>query len=1041
MRWFSFTIFSYCFFTSPIFAGVDFSRDVLPILSENCFHCHGPDEGGRKGNYRLDTKEGAFRAVDGVSNIIPGKSADSELHRRLLSGDTEEQMPPPKSNRKLTKKQIETIQKWIDEGAKWGQHWAYQALPKTVALPTVKNEKWVRKPIDRFILNKIEAKGWQPATEAAKERWLRRVTFDLTGFPPSQAEQKAYFEDKSQKAEETVVDRLLGSQRFGERMAVDWLDLARYADTHGYQSDRTRTVWQYRDWVIKAFNQNMSFDQFLTWQLAGDLLPNATQEQKLATAFNRLHMQNEEGGIVEEEFRVAYVVDRVNTFGTTFLAQTLECCRCHDHKYDPLSQKDFYSLFAFFQNIDESGQTTYFTPATPVPTLIMMNEAETQKHTELIKLIENRKFQLQHQTEQAKKSFEMWLKTKPKIETIPGLVASFDFDSFEKNQIKNSVNPTLHGLGVENPKLAEGKFGKATVLNGEDGFNFPNLGHFNRTDRFSFTIRLKPTIASPRQVVFHHSMAPIDAGSRGYELLLEDNKVAFGLHHMWPGNSLKVRSKNTIPLNDWTDIAISYDGSSQAKGLAIYFNGEPIEIEVIRDGLTKDITYGNEPNLMIGHRFRDNGFKGGMIDQFCIYNRKLTPLEIAGLDAFNLATTNPKPSQQPALFDYFLEMLHGPTIDAMKELQRARAEENRFITPLPEMMVMREMAQPKPAFILKRGNYDQLGNPVVADTPSVMPKMLESYPRNRLGLAKWLTDPGHPLTARVTVNRLWQQMFGKGLVESSDNFGSTGSTPTHPELLDWLARDLITSGWDIKRLLKEMALSATYRQGSKTTAEIHSQDPYNELLARASVRRLTAEMLRDQAIIVSGMLNEKVGGPSVYPYQPEGVWSEAVGRPNYPQSKGADLYRRSLYSFWKRTAPPPAMLTFDAPERSNCIAKRQSTSTPLQALVLLNDVQFVEAAKQLGQRMLQEGGETTSSQITWLTNRVIGRSPTENESKVLFEAFLEQQLLFQQNGAAAKKILSIGESKIDPKLMESKLAAATQIVLMVLNFDEAVNRR
>ncbi len=1027
-------VFVPLFPATPLRAEVDFSRDILPILSDKCFHCHGPDAKARKANLRFDTKEGAFRLRKGKSVIVPGDSAASELIRRITA-DEEERMPPPDSNRTLTTKQIDLFKKWVEEGAKWGRHWAFEP-PRRPQVPQPHHRNWIRTDLDAFILARLEREGLQPSPEAPRATWLRRVTLDLTGLPPTLAEMDAFLADKSANAYEKVVDRLLASPRYGERMASEWLDLARYADTHGYQMDRYRAMWPWRDWVIRAFNRNLPYDQFVTWQLAGDLLPGATKEQRLATAFNRLHMQNEEGGIVEEEFRVAYVVDRVNTFGTAFLGLTFDCTRCHDHKYDPLTQRDYYSLFAFFQNIDESGQTTYFTNSMPVPTLLLSDDTTDAKLVELRRHIAEKEKQLAEERTKSQAVFAEWLRHHPKSLPMPGLVGSFCFDEMKGNQIVNSVDAKKPAHAVEGPQLVPGKMGKAVELNGENGFDFPGLGHFSRVDPLSLTLWIRTPSHAPRFVVLHHSKAPIDAGSRGYELLLEHGRAAFGLHHMWPRNSMKVVTKQAIPVGAWTHVTVSYDGSSRASGVRIYVDGVAADLEIVRDGLFKDITYeGGEPNLALGFRFRDSGFKGGHVDELRIFNRALTSLEAAQLAGRAETATRDQ------LLDYFLSTVHKPALKLREELHALRQQENQTIQPIPEVMVMEEIAQPKPAYILKRGAYDAPGDRVTMNTPAALPPFPADQPRNRLGLARWLFAPDHPLTARVAVNRFWQMMFGKGLVETSDNFGSQGTPPTHPELLDFLACDFADHGWDVKRLLKTIVLSATYRQSSPARPELLARDPDNQLLARAPVRRLTAEMLRDQALAVSGLLTEKLGGPSVKPYQPEGLWAVAMGSPHYDQSRGPDLYRRSLYTFWKRTVPHPAMVTFDAAERNVCIVRRQSTSTPLQALALLNDPQIVEAARFLGQRMLKEAGKTAREQVAWVFRTVTGRNATDKEVAILARLLAEQKELFKADPKAAMKLLAVGDGKNDAKLNPVELAAGTMLALAVLNHDEAVMRR
>ncbi len=1047
-------------------AAVDYARDILPILSDKCYHCHGPEEKSRKAKLRLDTKEGAFRQrKDGTAVILPGKSRDSELIQRITTKDPESVMPPPDSHRSLTPQQAELLTRWIEEGANWGTHWAF-IPPTRPALPLLKKQKTnFANPIDTFVAARLEQERLTRAPEAPKELILRRVTLDLTGLPPTLPEMDDFLADSSTNAYEKVVDRLLASPRHGERMASEWLDLARYADTHGYQMDRFRPMWPYRDWVIKAFNQNLPFDQFATWQLAGDLLPNATKDQRLATAFNRLHNQNEEGGIVEEEYRVAYVVDRVNTFGTAFLGLTTECSRCHDHKYDPLTMRDFYSMFAFFQNIDEAGQTTYFTESTPVPTLLLSSDEQDKKLADLRAEIEASEMELSRAREQAGAAFAEWLTHSalrvPHSAFPTGLLAHFAFDEFVSNKVVSLVNTSHLARPHEGPQIIPGKFAKATELNGENGFTLGTLGHFSRADAFTLSLWLRASLRTPRAVVLHHSRAPVDAGSRGYELLLEDGRVAFGLHHMWPANSLKLASQSAVPTNEWVHVTVTYDGSSRAQGVKIFVNGVATPHEVIRDGLWKDITYGgSEPELAIGYRFRDNGFKGGAVDDLKLFNRALTAIEVADIagrtplsNALSVATRNLTKPQREALLEYFTTHIHEPSLVAAKDLRATRREQAKFINPIPEAMTMVELPKPKRAFLLKRGAYDAPGDEVSADTPRMFRPMPKGAPRNRLGLAQWLLQPDHPLMARVTVNRTWQMMFGRGIVETSDNFGSQGAQPANQELLDWLAREFTQPvrlpaldaqpprPWDMKRLLKLIAMSATYRQSSRAPADLLARDPQNDLLARGPAWRLSAEMLRDQALGLSGLLVEKMGGPSVKPYQPEGIWDIAMGSPRYDQGKGDDLHRRSLYTYWKRTVPPPAMVMFDAADRSYCAARRQSTSTPLQSLALLNDVQQVEAARLLGQRMLKEGGLTADERLTWMFRATTGRNPSARELPVLKRLFDEQRELFTTDEASARKLLAYGEAKNDAALPTPELAAATVVAQSLLNHDAAVVKR
>lgn len=1022
---------------------VSFNRDIRPILSDRCYACHGFDEKKREAMLRLDTFDGATAVRDGGVAIEPGKPDLSLVIERVLSNDPEQKMPPPSSNKQpLSADEVELIKRWIAEGAEYQKHWSF--LP--IASVTPPHES-ASHPIDRFVLSSLHERGATGFSDRAKkERLLRRVTFDLTGLPPTIPEIDAFLADESPHAFERVVDRLLKSPSYGERMASEWLDAARFADTHGYQMDRERQVWPYRDWVIRSFNDNLPYSEFVKWQLAGDLIPNPTKAQRLATAFNRLHNQNEEGGIVEEEFRVAYVVDRVTTFGTVFLGLTLECSRCHDHKYDPISAKDFYSLFAFFQNIAEPGQTSYFTPDMPTPAMFLSSEKEDAEIAQLDLEIGAKETALAQITDD--EAFNEWLTKRPSAPEILGKVAEFKFDTIADNKLVNEIDPKKAGNGVDGPTLVEGPtgHGKAGQSSGDNGFEFPGLGHFHRAQPFSFSLWIKQLEPSKRAVVLHHSKAPADAASRGYDLLLEEGHVSFGLYYMWPGSAIKIRTKGKIAANQWIHVVGTYDGSSKAAGMSLYLNGERSPVEVIRDNLTKDITYGDEPTLAIGYRFRDNGFKDGAVDDFVLFDRRLTPLEAAhladrrdfveALESHNLSI-----EQRENLREYFLATTSEAWRKLERELSKLRDKKRKLLAPIPEIMVMEELPSPKPAHLLVRGNYDQLSDKVTADTPKALPPFSTDSPRNRLGLADWLLAPENPLMARVTVNRYWQMLFGKGIVETSDNFGMQGSPPSHPELLDWLAKDFVVHGWDVKRLLKQMVLSDTYQQDSKASHWGRDHDADNRWLSHAPSRILTAEMMRDRSLALSGLLTVKIGGPSVKPYQPDGLWSIAMGNPQYAQSHGSDLYRRSLYTYWKKTVPPPSMMTLDAADRSYCTVRRQSTNTPLQSLVLLNDSQFVEAARVMAERSLKEGGATTQERLQWLFRCGTSRRPSEKELTTLLASFNEQLKLFGANPESAKQLLKVGERVSDEKLDAIEVAALTAVTQMILNLDEAVRRR
>jgi hypothetical protein len=1031
-------------------APLDFNRDVRPILADNCFACHGQDAEARKGKLRLDTREGQQKP--GV--IAPGKPAESELVARIFSPHEDERMPPAESHRVLSDAEKETLRRWVAEGAPFAQHWAFTPAKRPV-VPRVRDARWARNPIDRFILARIEAEKLAPSAEADRQQLLRRVTFDLTGLPPTIAELDAFIGNRSPAAFEKVVDRLLASPRFGERMATDWLDVARYADTHGYQMDRPRAMWPYRDWVIGAFNRNLPYNQFITEQIAGDLLPGATRDQRLATAFNRLHAQNEEGGIVDEEYRVAYVNDRVATFATAVLGLTFECARCHDHKFDPITQRDFYSLAAFFQNIDEAGAIAYknFSDIMPPPVLKLPSAGAEANLGKLQRAILTQENALVSAREAAARGFDRWLEARdagPAMRVIDGLVASFDFEENPPKASTDAAPPPVRIRSVDDPQLVDGARGLAALLSGDNGYAL-DVPTVTRGDAFSFAIWVKPTVPAERAVVFHRSLAYTDAASRGYELVLEKGHAAFALHRHWPGSSLKVVALDPLPFGEWTHVTLTYDGSSRAAGARIYLNGVAAPVEVVRDKLAGDITYDREkqPPLLIGHRMRDSGFKGGSVDEFRMFGRELAPLEVAhvaGRDDFRAACTTPRhqltKAQRAALKEYYTRSVAPEVRNQLTVLASLRAEYAKAYDAMPEVMVMEEMARPRPAFVLERGNYDARRARVQPDVPTAVAPFPRGAPPNRAGLARWATSPANPLTARVAVNRLWQMMFDRGLVETSDNFGLTGAAPSHPELLDWLATEFVASGWDVKALLRAIALSATYRQSSRVRPELQARDPQNLLVARAPARRLTAEMLRDHALAVSGLLVEKVGGAPVKPYQPPGLWEEiAMGKPKYEQGHGDDLYRRTLYTFLKRTVPPPAMITFDATDRSNCTVRRQATSTPLQALALLNDVQLLEAARCLAVRMLTEGGATALAQITYGFRLATSRAPSAAELAVLERAWREQEEIFAADPQAAAKLLAIGDARQDVPADPVRLAAATMLASTLLNHDEAVMRR
>jgi Protein of unknown function (DUF1549)/Protein of unknown function (DUF1553)/Concanavalin A-like lectin/glucanases superfamily/Planctomycete cytochrome C len=862
---------------------VDFNFQVRPILSDKCFNCHGPDARNRKAGLRLDIKEGAFGTTQsGAHALVAGDLEASELYWRITAEDESERMPPKSLGRSLSAGEVKLLKRWIEQGAEWKTHWALLP-PEAAAPPLVQNAGRANNPLDRFVLARLDEQGLKPAPEANKERLVRRVTFDLTGLPPTVAEIDAFLADTAPGTYERLIERLLASPRFGERMAVDWLDLARYADTYGYQADVYRAMWPWRDWVVQAFNVNLAYDQFVTWQLAGDLMPRPSHAQVLATAFNRHHRQTNEGGSIEEEFRAEYVADRTNTVATAFLGLTFECARCHSHKYDPITQKEYYSLFAFFNNIDESGLYSHFTDAVPTPTLRLTTDGQDRDTAAVESQIKNAESDLDRLVGARLPEFEKWLKSARREPLVPGLIGDFPLDDLIGSKVANRASSAKAGQVIEGPELIEGRIGKALRLSGENNVTLP-LGNFDRFEAFSLSLWIKTPDYKDRAVVLHRSMAWTDAGSRGYQLLIEDGKLSAGLIHFWPGNAIGIRAQEPLALNRWVHVALSYDGSSRAGGLVLYIDGHHAACEVVRDCLTKNITGGGNDQITVGQRFRDRGFKNGAVDEIKVFNRAITSIEAAHLwDGKTLARTL---TREPAklsdrerhdLLAYYLSTVDADYKSGLAALKVLRQKRSALADPVPEIMVMKEQSHRPVAYVLKRGAYDAPGEQVEPGTPASLPPFERAWPRNRLGLAHWLTAPGHPLLARVAVNRWWQAFFGRGIVATPEDFGSQGQLPTHPELLDWLARGFIDSGWDTKRLIRLIVTSATYRQSSDVPAELLARDPDNAFLARGPSFRLPAEMIRDGALAAGGILVGSIGGPPVKPYQPPGLWEEKSG--------------------------------------------------------------------------------------------------------------------------------------------------------------------
>lgn len=1018
---------------------VDFSRDILPILSDKCFKCHGPDATGRMANLRLDIPEGAFADRGGKWAIVPGKPESSLLVHKI--NDPDDPMPPESSGKSLSKEEIATLTRWITEGAKYGKLWSFQELPASVPVPKVKGD-WPRNDIDRFILARLDKEGLKPSPPASKLRWLRRVTYDLTGLPPTEEEIATFKADTTKDSYDKVVDRLLASPHFGERIAVDWLDAARYSDSYGYQSDLLMPTWPYRDWVVKSFNENLPYDQFLTDQIAGDLLPHPSRDQILATAFNRLHRQSNEGGSIALEFKTEYSVDRVSTFGTAVLGLTVGCARCHDHKFDPISQREFYQLFAYFNSIDEYG-LLLSTEIVPTPSLLLPTPEQEKRLKELKAQDVAAKKSLASAIVDSGTRYKQWLATNPDRSNIPGILARLSLDKDDAGKFANGVSGTAFAEKLDKVDLVPGHKGNAALLDGDNGIAVRGLPGRERWDPFTWSF----WIEDPRQtgpVVLLHRTGGTDVGFCGFDLMLEDGYLTARVMRHWPGNAVAIRTKTQVPKGKWAQIAWSWDGSGRAAGLRLYVDGRLAECTILNDRLWKKINAygdlsGSRGDWAFGQRFRDAGFKGGKLDDLTFANRALSEIEVEQLfDGASMSVPNAD------LREYYASAIDpavGGARTAALKAQQALTEGEEGVY---EISVMQEAPKEIPAYLLARGRYDAPRNEttrVARGVPKSLPPLNATGPNNRLALAKWATRPNQPLTSRVAVNRLWQMVFGAGIVETSENFGMQGSRPTHPELLDYLARQFVNSGWNVKQMLKEMVLSATYRQDSARTEKLAQVDPLNKLYARGPSERLPAEMVRDTALSAAGLLNAKIGGPPVNPYQPAGIWQENnTMSPAFVQSKGADLYRRSIYSTWKRTTPVPSMLIFDATTREACEVRRPTTSTPLQALVLLNDVQFVEAARMLAELVLKQPG-SDAERIASMFRRLAGRDPDVRESAILLQTLKEQMAQFEPDPASASKLIHVGESKPSAEMPPVRLAAMTVTVQTVLNSDAVIWKR
>jgi hypothetical protein len=1030
-------------------AAVSFNREIRPILANNCFACHGPDEKHRETKFHFDTEDGAF-AKKGV--IVRGSAEDSLLIEKITEPNPKDRMPPPDSGHVLTDRQIDLLRRWIDQGAKWDTHWAY-VPPTRPQLPPLRDTSWVRNPIDQFILARLEREGLKPSAEADRVTLLRRVTLDLTGLPPTPADIDAFVADTAPDAYEKRVDALLQSPHYGERMAMPWLDASRYADSHGYHIDSHRDMWPWRDWVIGAFNRNLPFDQFTVEQIAGDLLPNATRDQMIASGFNRNHMINFEGGAIADEYQVEYVVDRVEATSSAFMGLTMGCARCHSHKFDPITHKEFYQFFAFFNSVPEQGldgRTGNAVPVLPLPT------AEQQlKLDEINGAIKARQTALaEAAVAPLQREWERTVADRGPSRDGEGLTAHYELDG----NFSDVSGRYQHGRTiVGEPTFDPGQVGRGASFDGDTEVSFGDVGSFDRSDSFSIAVWVKGRGNLPMS-----GFQKLDPDRRrGYEWMFDDialvgiqrwaAKLSIRLASSAGDDAIQVRTRERLRLGDWYHVAATYDGSGKAAGLGLYVDGKAADVEVVRDSLTGPIK--TDAALRVGSKTLGKPFVG-QIDDLRLYNCVLKPADIEDLALHHpvrvlLSGVTGKSSKEESdrIRDYFLTYAAPDALrTAYAELKTLRLQRDDFTKTIPTTMVMAEMKKPRDTFVLARGDYRNQTDKVEPGVPAILPKLPEGSPLNRLTLAKWLVDPGHPLTSRVAVNRFWQMYFGYGIVKTQEDFGVQGEPPVHPELLDWLATEFVKSGWDVRAMQRLIVTSATYRQSSKVTPLILEKDPENRLLARGPRGRMPAEMIRDNALAASGLLNAAIGGPSVFPYQPKGIWEELAfgdgfSAQSYQQSHGLDLYRRGMYTFWKRTAPAASLATFDAPDREKCTARRAQTNTPLQALVLLNDPTYVEASRALAQRAMIEGGRDPNARIRYAFRLVTARPPADKEVKVLRTLLAGRLKAFREDRQSALKLLSVGESRRDRRLDATELAAYTTVASVILNLDETISKQ
>jgi len=1030
---------------------VSFNEHIQPILSANCYHCHGPDSGTRLPEdepYRLDSAEGAFEVrKNGKANIIKGDPDNSLLIELMESKDPDMVMPlhPTKSphGKIMDPADIALVRRWVKEGAIFEDHWAYLS-PKKVAPPEVANKAWLRNPIDNFILAKLEPKGLEPNKDEDKGRLLRRLTFDLTGLPPTPEELDSFINDSRdfELVYAETVNALLKTDAYAEHFARHWLDVARYADTHGIHIDNYRSIWPYRDWVIEAFRKNMKFDQFTQEQIAGDMMPNATLEQKVASGFHRCLPTTGEGGAIAEEYNAVYAQDRVDTTTAAWLGLTAGCAACHDHKFDAISTKENYQLTAFFRNTTMSAldRNNGHHP----PNILVPLPADREKLTQVTAQSGQLNSQLKAHRTKNESSFKAWMQSQKgqQAETgqpISGLIVELPLN----DKTKGVNHPTFTSKAPL--AWATGPAGDAVKFIGGNEINLGNTGDFERNQAFSYGAWIKAPQKLSAGII---SKMNTQKSHRGYDLWVEQGKLAVHLIHSWPQNFVKVTTKAAFPKDQWFHVMVTYDGSSKPEGIKIYVNGKSMPHNTLESKLTETIK--TDAPFLLGSRYGNQPFHNGQMQFFQLYNKALTSQEVINISAgrkinelINLAKHNPKQLNQ--LRDYYFTNVDKAAIALQGSINKNEAEKAAIQKRGVITLIMEERANKKPtAHVLIRGEYAVKDKEVLSpNTPASLPPMTKEMPKNRLGLAMWLTDPKNPLPARVTVNRYWYYFFGSGIVSSNSDFGVMGARPTHPKLLDWLAVDFVEKDWDLQELIKNIVMSSTYRQSAVISEKKMEIDPLNLYYARAPRYRLEAEQIRDLALKASNLLHDQIGGPSVKPYSPSNIWSSVAMKSSntkkYVPDKGSKLYRRSLYTFIKRTAIHPTMEILNAPSREVSCVQRELTNTPLQAFVIMNDPQFVEASRQLAAIAMQQGSDT-KQRVNTISQRLLSRNMEEDEIAIIEKTLKNIQAKFKAKPAEAAKLIGVGESKPPAGLDPIELASWTIIANQVLNMDETLNK-